>query len=62
MQPNWEKDMLFRISGGLYAQPPFHKEIRGLDGTIVPNVKAQKSIHLVAGMEYSFDLKVEFSI
>ena len=48
--------MLFRISGGLYAQPPFYKEIRGLDGTIVPNVKAQKSIHLVAAMEYSFDM------
>ena len=56
IKPNWEKDMLFRISGGLYAQPPFYKEIRGLDGTIVPNVKAQKSIHLVAGMEYSFDM------
>ena len=56
IKPNWEKDMLFRISGGLYAQPPFYKEIRGLDGTIVPNVKAQKSIHLVAAMEYSFDM------
>ena len=56
IKPNWEKDMLFRISGGLYAQPPFYKEIRGLDGTIVLNVKAQKSIHLVAAMEYSFDM------
>lgn len=56
IKPDWEKDMLFRISGGLYAQPPFYKELRGFDGNIVPNVKAQRSIHLVTGMDYSFEL------
>jgi hypothetical protein len=56
IKPDWEKDMLFRISGGLYAQPPFYKELRGFDGVIVPNVKAQRSIHLVTGMDYSFEL------
>ena len=56
IKPNWEKDMLFRISGGLYAQPPFYKELRGFDGNIVPNVKAQKSVHAVAGMDYSFEM------
>lgn len=56
IKPDWEKDMLFRISGGLYAQPPFYKELRGFDGNIVPNVKAQKSVHAVAGMDYSFEM------
>lgn len=56
IKPDWEKDMLFRISGGLYAQPPFYKELRGFDGNIVPNVKAQRSVHLVTGMDYSFEM------
>ena len=56
IKPDWEKDMLFRISGGLYAQPPFYKELRGFDGIIVPNVKAQRSVHIVTGMDYSFEM------
>lgn len=56
IKPEWEKDMLFRISGGLYAQPPFYRELRGFDGNINPNVKAQRSIHLVTGMDYSFQM------
>lgn len=56
IKPEWEKDMLFRISGGLYAQPPFYRELRGFDGNVNPNVKAQRSIHLVTGMDYSFKM------
>ena len=56
IKPNWDKDMLFRISGGWYSQPPFYKELRDYDGKVHPNVKAQKSIHLVAGNDYSFTL------
>lgn len=56
IKPDWEKDMLFRISGGWYSQPPFYKELRGFDGTINKNVKAQKSIHLVLGNDYSFKM------
>ncbi len=56
IKPEWEKDMLFRISGGWYSQPPFYKELRGFDGTINKNVKAQKSIHIVLGNDYSFDM------
>ncbi|WP_333780748.1 TonB-dependent receptor [Tenacibaculum pacificus] len=48
--------MLFRISGGFYSQPPSYKELRDYDGKIHPKVKAQKSIHLVAGNDYSFTL------
>ena len=56
IKPNWDKDMLFRISGGWYSQPPSYKELRDYNGRIHPTVKAQKSIHLVAGNEYSFAL------
>ena len=56
IKPNWNSDMLFRISGGWYSQPPFYKELRDYDGQIHPDVKAQKSVHLVAGNDYSFSM------
>ncbi|PIB31717.1 TonB-dependent receptor [Gaetbulibacter sp. 5U11] len=56
IKPNWDKDMLFRLSGGLYYQPPFYRELRDQNGVVQPNVKAQKSIHLVLGNDYSFKM------
>ncbi|OSY87718.1 TonB-dependent receptor [Tenacibaculum holothuriorum] len=56
IKPDWNSDMLFRLSGGWYSQPPFYKELRDFDGKIHPEVKAQKSIHIVAGNDYSFTL------
>ncbi len=56
IKPDWDKDMLFRIAGGLYYQPPFYRELRDSSGTVRPEVKAQKSIHLVLGNEYSFKM------
>ena len=56
IKPNSKKDMLFRLSGGLYYQPPFYRELRDANGTVNSNVKAQKSVHIVAGHEYSFEL------
>ena len=47
IKPNWEKDMLFRFSTGIYYQPPFYRELRDYDGNINYNLKAQKSIHFV---------------
>jgi hypothetical protein len=54
IKPNWDKDMLFRISGGWYHQPPNYKELKNYEGQIVTDVKAQQSIHFVIGNEYSF--------
>ena len=54
IKPNWEKDMLFRVSGGWYHQPPNYKELKNYKGQIVTDVKAQESIHFVIGNEYSF--------
>ena len=56
IKPDWNKDMLFRISGGLYHQPPFYRELRNADGQVVPNVKAQQSVHIVLGNDYSFKM------
>ncbi len=56
IKPNWDKDMLFRLSGGVYYQPPFYRELRDQNGVVQPNVKAQKSIHLVLGNDYSFKM------
>ena len=56
LKPNWNKDMLFRMSGGLYYQPPFYRELRDSDGVVNSQVMAQKSIHLVIANEYSFKL------
>ena len=56
IKPNWKKDMLFRISGGFYAQPPSYRELRDFNGNINVDVKAQQSIHLVSGMDYSYDM------
>ena len=56
LKPDWNKDMLFRISGGLYYQPPFYRELRDSLGVVNPDVKAQKSIHVVLGNEYSFKM------
>ena len=56
IKPNWKKDMLFRFSGGWYSQPPSYRELKDYYGKINVNVKAQKSIHAVAGMDYSFNI------
>ncbi len=54
IKPNWKKDMLFRFSTGLYVQPPSYRELRSQSGEVMPNVKAQKSIHFVLSNDYSF--------
>ncbi len=56
VKPNRDKDMVFRLSGGLYHQPPFYRELRDADGVVNPNVKAQQAVHIVAGHEYSFTM------
>ena len=56
LKPGGQKDMVFRLSGGWYYQPPFYRELRDVNGAVNSAVKAQKSIHVVAGHEYSFKL------
>jgi len=56
IKPDWNKDMVFRIAGGFYHQPPSYRELRDSVGVIQPNVKAQRSIDVVLGHDYSFNL------
>ncbi len=56
LKPNWKADMIFRASGGVYHQPPFYRELRDSLGAIRPEVKAQQSIHMVLGNDYSFKM------
>ena len=52
--PLWINDIIFRISSGIYYQPSFYKELRTLDGELNYNIKAQKSIHYLTGIDYLF--------
>jgi len=54
LDPNWKKDVIFRIAAGVYYQPPFYRELRDLNGVIHTDLKAQQSIHLVVGSDYQF--------
>ena len=56
IKPDWNNDMLFRLSGGVYYQPPFYRELRDNNGMVKSDVKAQKSVHLVFANEYSFKM------
>ena len=56
LKPDWDMDMVFRLSGGLYHQPPFYRELRDLNGVVNPNVKAQESVHIVLGNDYNFKI------
>jgi len=56
IKPDWDMDMVFRLSGGLYHQPPFYRELRDLDGVVNPNVKAQESVHVVLSNDYNFKM------
>ena len=57
IQPDRDRDMLWRIAGGFYHQPPFYRELRDSLGMVRPNVKAQQSIHVVLTNEYNFKMK-----
>ncbi|MEM9848107.1 MAG: TonB-dependent receptor [Bacteroidota bacterium] len=49
-----KRDISLRLAGGLYAQPPFYRELRRLDGVVNTNLLAQKSAHVVGGLTWDF--------
>ena len=54
IKPSWQRDMVFRLSGGLYHQPPMYREFRDFNGQLRPETKAQQSIHIIGSHDYSF--------
>jgi hypothetical protein len=55
-KPETKRDVVIRASAGLYQQPPFYREMRNLDGVVNLNLRAQKSVHIVAGTDFNFQL------
>ncbi|MCC6939969.1 MAG: TonB-dependent receptor [Flavobacteriales bacterium] len=51
-----DRDYSFWLAGGLYYQPPFYREVRKFDGTLNPDIKAQRSIHVLLGMDRWFEI------
>lgn len=52
--PEWNPSFVFHLSGGIYDQPAFYKEIKDRNGVIYPNMKAQRSSQIVFGTDYIF--------
>ena len=45
---------VWRLAGGYYYQPPFYREMRFLDGSVNPDIRAQRAVHAVLGMDRVF--------
>ncbi len=56
IKPDWDTDMLFRLSGGIYYQAPFYKEIKDLEGNFNSNIKSQRSIQVIMANDYEFQM------
>jgi hypothetical protein len=53
-KPKGKPGVLYKFAAGLYAQPPFYREMRDLNGVVNKDLKAQKSFHIVAGGEKDY--------
>lgn len=52
--PEWETKISFRLSGGMYYQTAFFKELLFTDGTLDYGNKAQRSYQILAGTDLVF--------
>ncbi|MDP3435330.1 MAG: TonB-dependent receptor, partial [Bacteroidota bacterium] len=52
--PDWNANFVFHLSGGVYTQPAFYKELKDRNGLIYPNTKAQRSTQVLFGTDYIF--------
>ncbi len=52
--PDWKSNFVFHLSGGIYDQAPFYKELKDHNGVIYPNTKAQRSTQVLFGSDYIF--------
>ncbi|MBI1184564.1 TonB-dependent receptor plug domain-containing protein [bacterium] len=51
-----KRNIRLKAALGIYQQPPFYRELRTKSGYLVPNVKAQQSMHAVLGADWNFEL------
>ncbi|OON67677.1 colicin receptor [Hymenobacter sp. CRA2] len=45
----------YKAATGVYYQPPFYRELRNQQGVLNPELRAQRSLHFIAGTEYRFN-------
>jgi hypothetical protein len=55
-KPNGKRNILWKAAIGVYHQPPFYREFRGIDGSINKNIKAQRAIHFIGSNDYEFKM------
>ncbi|MEJ5264715.1 MAG: TonB-dependent receptor [Bacteroidales bacterium] len=53
-QPSWKKGLLLYGAVGYYQQPPTYKEMRYPSGEVNKNIKAQKAVNYLLGVDYLF--------
>ena len=51
---NDKRETVYRLSGGVYHQTPFYREIRKMDGNLYDKAEAQRSYQIVAGNDFKF--------
>jgi len=51
---NDKHETVYRLSGGVYRQTPFYREIRMMDGRLYDKAEAQCSYQIVAGNDFKF--------
>lgn len=49
-----QRELVYRLSGGVYNQTPFYREVRNMDGSLYKDAKAQQSYQIVAGNDLKF--------
>lgn len=53
-KPKSKADIVLTAAIGTYYQPPFYREMRDLNGHVNTNLRSQKSMHAVVGLNYAF--------
>ena len=49
-----KRELVYRLSGGVYNQVPFYREIRNRDGSLFKDAEVQRSYQIVAGNDFKF--------
>ncbi|MDB5273603.1 MAG: hypothetical protein JWO58_1970 [Chitinophagaceae bacterium] len=55
-KPKWKRDIVIRLATGVYQQPGFYRELRNQQGVVNRSLQAQRSVHIIGGMDYNLQL------
>ena len=47
-------DLRLRLAGGVYYQAPFYREFRRFDGSLNLDIKPQRAVHAILGLDHQF--------